>query len=34
MMIDGSGTHFDADVLDAFLDAIEEIKEVQAKHFR
>ena len=30
MMIGDSGTHFDADVLDA----IEEIKEVQAKYFR
>ena len=34
MMIRDSGSHFDADVLDVFLDAIEEIKEVQAKHFR
>ena len=34
MMIRDSGSHFDADVLDAFLDAIEEIKEVQAKYFR
>ena len=34
MMIRDSGSHFDPDVLDAFLDAIEEIKEVQARHFR
>ena len=34
MMIGDRGTHFDPDVLDAFLEAIEEIKAVQAEFFR
>ena len=34
MIVRDSGNHFDTDVLDAFMDSIEEIKEVQARFFR
>ena len=34
MIVADSGTHFDAEVLDAFLDSIKEIKAVQVEHFR
>ena len=34
MMTDASGSHFDSDILDLFVDAREEIEEVQAEYFR
>ena len=34
MMLGDAASHFDPDVLEAFIDSIEEIKAVQAEHFR
>ena len=34
MMLEESGKHFDPDVLDAFMNSLEEIKEIQARYHR